>query len=250
MPGALRYRNPELCDLLASRYVTGRMTAPVRRRLERLMRREPTLEQAVAKWADRMAPLQDSLPEHQPPAALWTRIHDSLHEAGHDVASARQHHNLTRLPRRLMAWRMATLISVAASLVLAIALLTDHHEQPLATASYLAPMSQDGTVVLVVSGYKRQADSPSRLAVQWSRQWPKKQSGPLYLWAEDDTNHTLVYLGQFSDSDRNWALSKTQWQALALSSRLLVGTTRDRITPAEAAFIGPCVQLEKWREKS
>lgn len=250
MSGTLRYRNPELCDELASRYVTGRMTAPVRRRLENLMQTEPELEQAVARWADRMAPLHDTLPDHQPPTALWSHIAASIQEK--PVAKPPQDAVILTFRRRVAAWRITALAGLAASLLLAIALtILNRPQTGVVTASYLAPLSNsNGTVALVVSGYKAQADQKSQLVVQWSHANTPKENTPLYLWAEDRISHAMVYLGKFSNQDRHWALSKAQWKAVTQSSRLLVSKTPDQISAGQASFIGPCLQLKGWQQKS
>lgn len=248
MSGTLRYRNPELCDQLASRYITGRMTSAARRRLERLMHSEPTLEQAVARWADRMAPLQDVLPERAPPAALWSRIEASLPEQAAPVPW--QESVVVPFRRRVAIWRGAAIAGLAATLALAVALFLGRPQPGIVTASYLAPLSHNGSVALVVTGYKGQKNKPSQLVVQWSQQQPHKDSAPLYLWAEDRQSHALVLLGKFSNVDRQWPISKTQWQAVAHSSRLLVGTTPERISADQADYIGPCLQLKRWRQQS
>ncbi|TBW58759.1 hypothetical protein EZI54_02500 [Marinobacter halodurans] len=245
MPGALRYRDPELCDQLASRYVTARMTPLSRRRLERLMRQEPVLEQAVARWADRMAPLHEALPAETPPAELWPRIKAAVQTAGDDGISPP---TASRGP--LFMWRTIAVTAVAAALALAVALWAHFPQRAeTVTASYLAPLSHNGVVELVVSGYPGSPAGKAQLVVQWSRRHLPSDEGPLYLWAEDQRSQTLVYLGTFSGQNHHWTVSRTQWQAVAHSSRLLVSPDRDKADPATAEYIGPCLQLGDWQEK-
>jgi len=73
-----RYDNPSLIDRLAAAYVAGTLQGPARRRLERIMQRQPALVLAVNEWTERLGPLHVALPPHAVSAGLWPRIAASI----------------------------------------------------------------------------------------------------------------------------------------------------------------------------
>ena len=75
----MKYDDPELRERLAADYALGTLAGPARRRFQRLMREDPALAEAVARWEMRLNPLVEALPPVEPPARLWRAIE---HEIG------------------------------------------------------------------------------------------------------------------------------------------------------------------------
>ena len=76
------HRHPELLDRLAAEYALGTLKGGARRRFESVMRTQPEVARAAARWATRLEPLDARLPEVPAGEALWSRIeHQAFGEA-------------------------------------------------------------------------------------------------------------------------------------------------------------------------
>lgn len=231
MPTPLRYRNPELCDALAARYVAGSMTALSRRRFERLCTIEPELAEAMHYWNECLLPLQEQLPAHQPPPRHWQSIASRIGIAA------------PNLPfwQRLWPWRLATLTATFSTVVLAVWALMlpapEHHPD------YLAPMSMaGGETALVISGYQGETPGTSRLAAQWTESGLQGAPSHLTLWAKSNGG-APVKLGEIQRGKSEWQVSPERWQALIHSERLLASRTPSPPAPDASLYSGPCLRL-------
>ncbi|TFW19889.1 anti-sigma factor [Duganella callida] len=70
----MNYERPELLERLAGAYVLGTMAARARPRFARLLAESPNAQRAVAQWNNELAPLYETVPPMQPPAAVWQAI--------------------------------------------------------------------------------------------------------------------------------------------------------------------------------
>ena len=249
MSRSLRYDDPELCELLAAQYVAGDMTPRVRRRMESLLPHYPELRAAVGRWSDRLVPLQERYPEQAPPTGLWSRIEQQLERLDPATAPVKPK-PATRwsgLGRILDAWRLTALGGVAATLILTVSLLLvlSQPSGPVG-ADYMAPLSWNGEVAMVVSGYRGSEDRPAWLSAQWSDRLTSRPEGDLHLWAETGEDREWVYLGPVTPENRRWSLDEDAWRAVKYSHRLVVNTDPASITPQLALLEGPCIRLTQW----
>jgi anti-sigma-K factor RskA len=72
-------------DLLAAEYVMGVVPLEEHKRIEALIRSEPTLAGLVASWRRRLGPLDQTAAEGRVSEDLWSRIDKSI---GPDVVEA------------------------------------------------------------------------------------------------------------------------------------------------------------------
>lgn len=68
------HRRPELLDRLAAEYALGTLAGGARRRFEAVMRRDSAVARAVARWSERLQPIDAKLPPLPAGDALWSRI--------------------------------------------------------------------------------------------------------------------------------------------------------------------------------
>lgn len=68
------HRRPELLDRLAAEYALGTLAGGARRRFETVMRRDAAVARAVARWSERLQPMDAKLPPLPAGDALWNRI--------------------------------------------------------------------------------------------------------------------------------------------------------------------------------
>lgn len=254
MSNSLRYRNPKICDHLASQYVAGTMTSRVRTRMDTLITTTPELEMAVAFWADSMAGIDYEMPETQVSKDHWAGIESRLPSTAQQKTS---HTTSTTQHwwQKLVFWQVSSLLGMATSLALAVILaLSPTPPSDLVAPNYMAAMSahndKTGAIRFVVNAYTKTDTAPSRLVVQWSEREPRRSTQALHIWAEDKDTGELSYVGVEPETGSPWHLQKPQWQAVANSSRLLATTSTDVPTIETTLFSGPCVQLTEWRASS
>ncbi len=237
MSNAMRYRNPVICEHLASQYVAGAMSDLTQMRMTKLLAVVPELERAVAQWSDALTSVHERLPEKTPAKSTWKQI-----EAR--ISSPKPSSSWPQL----LLWKIAGLAGLATSLVLATLLVfstPDHSGGP----NYLATMSTGGqNVEFIISAYKMTEDLPSRLHVQWSKHHPRTVTKPLHLWAEDRTTGALTYIGVEPGTNTQWALSPPHWKAISNSGRLYMTTNEQQPDASNTVFSGPCIQLGDWAQ--
>ncbi|MFG1496891.1 hypothetical protein ABMA57_09670 [Saccharospirillum sp. HFRX-1] len=244
---AARYDNPQLCDQLAAQYVAGDMTPRVRRRTEQLMRRHTALRTAVDFWSTHLEPLQQPYPEQAVPADLWSRIDRRVKADMKQQSSSESTSSWSRLVAQWDIWRTSAVGGMATAMALVVTLtLVLGQPTELRAADYMAPLSWQGNVALVVSGYKgRDGDAPW-ISTQWSERLGDRPEGELHLWADGGAEQSWVYLGKVTTENRRWQLDSDAWQAVANSHNLAVSTSADSVSLETAALDGPCIQLTNW----
>ncbi|MGH1541056.1 MAG: hypothetical protein ACRBHB_11585 [Arenicella sp.] len=249
MPG-LRYRNPAICDHLASQYVTGFMTPRLRRRMEALLETTPELQRAVAFWADSVAPLQLELPEETPDDKVWDQIAKSTNK------DTRHKHKTSNNNwwNTLFFWKSVSFGSLAASLVLGSLLLFSGTPQVSIKPSYMAAMAlhnaPDSDIQFIVTAYKKSTDKSSWLKLQWSARHKRSIEQAMHLWAEDKDSGELTYIGPEPADKKAWRLETTNWRAIANSSRLLMTSNALQPNQNNLLFSGQCVQLQSWKTET
>ncbi|MDO9286107.1 MAG: anti-sigma factor [Aquabacterium sp.] len=168
------YSRRDLADRLAAEYVMGTLQGPARRRFERLLPAHPALQQAVAAWQLRLAPLSASVAPVAPPERVWQGIERRLFERDDQAAT---------LPwwQRLALWRTASGLATAAALAMfmvasqvpppqapIVVLLGANPEAAQAlNASFVASLSADGRA-LVLKPLNELSLTPGRALELWA----------------------------------------------------------------------------------
>ena len=118
----MNYLHPVRAECLAAEYVLGTLHGLARRRFERLLPAHPTLQRAVAQWAQQINRLAVAAPPEPPPPQVWSALHARL---------------FAPAPRRAGWWnRVALWRGVAlASLLATVILLLTSPLMPLGTPS-------------------------------------------------------------------------------------------------------------------
>ncbi|MDR3372699.1 MAG: anti-sigma factor [Ancalomicrobiaceae bacterium] len=106
---------PDDLDALAGEYVLGTLDLVERRAVDARRSREPLLDAAIRGWEDRLAPLNELLPEATLEADLFPSISAAIDRLGADQGIA-------HLNRRIRRWQWAAGLASAAAVVLAVGL--------------------------------------------------------------------------------------------------------------------------------
>ncbi|WP_114520634.1 anti-sigma factor [Altererythrobacter sp. ZODW24] len=98
---------------LAAEHALGLLTGEEAMQAHGLMANDGDFAAEVAEWEDRLAPLMDELPDVEPGPELWNRIEAAMAEPtrGAEVVTLR---------KRLRNWQLATGLSAAAAVALAV----------------------------------------------------------------------------------------------------------------------------------
>ncbi|TYL48094.1 hypothetical protein [Marinomonas sp. IMCC 4694] len=261
MSRILRYRNPVICEHIASQYVMSVMTPRVRARTESLRLQVPALDNAIVRWAENAAKVQYALPEKVPSGEVWKRIERS-------IPAKNANHVRKKPPTLPFGWRWfgmgASFVSLAllfAFFIGAINFNTQERSLIRATPSYMAVMAPNNTknnqqdrlntVEFVMTVYQRTEVAPSLLFVQWSERHPRADQTNLHVWAKDQETGALTYIGaesnHLSDPQEGWALDKTTWLAIVNSSHLIVTKNAQTPSASNTLYVGPCIQLKPWQ---
>lgn len=140
--------DPQDRSLAAAEYVLGTLDAQDHAALHARLDVDATLRAEVYAWQDRLQPLAARVPPAEPDAALWHQIASRLNaaqapapvELAHTTPQPAANDDLWRQVRR---WRATALVGMAASLMLASALVLRPADEPVRYITLLqAPDTQ------------------------------------------------------------------------------------------------------------
>ncbi len=126
-------------DAVAAEYVLGTLDRLERRAAETRILREPAFAAAVAAWAERLSPLDETVGEVMPPDRVWGGI------AGR-IGGAAGLGQVIHLERSVKRWRVATGVVGIAAALLAVVVAREALAPPpsMPNASYVAVLGGEG----------------------------------------------------------------------------------------------------------
>lgn len=107
-------KTPARIESLAAEYVLGSLRGPARRRFEQWMMESYEVRQEVWFWEQKLGQLASTVPEQEPPKAVWQQIEQRLWPQTHKQAHPSQ--------ARHWFWPGLSALATAAALVLAVLL--------------------------------------------------------------------------------------------------------------------------------
>ncbi|QUX95611.1 hypothetical protein C0J08_09375 [Marinomonas sp. CT5] len=261
MSGSLRYKDPIICDYLASQYVMSVPTPHVKARIEYLRQQIPELDDAIINWSESVANIHKQIPGKQPSVKVWKNIDNSItqpsYKTKHPTAGSSSWWN------NLLFWRLTGIGASVASLGLALVLSVDIQKAnviaPLISSapSYTAVMSpiNDGIknsddIRFVVNVYRKTETKPSRLFIQWSERKPRMNMTEMHVWAQEQATGKMAYIGVETNGAQSLSLNKATWTAVSNSSHLIFTTDTNKPNSENTLFSGPCIQLSSWKKNS
>lgn len=134
---------PPSDDLLAAELVLGVVDSSQRRSLQGRADSDRSFAERVAYWERRFAPWLNDVEAVDPPARVWTKIRQRLGWADAEPSSS-------KLRGSLVFWRTATALSILVAVV-AIGLLVQRSQPPVAGQAVTALWHDDGTAAWLVS---------------------------------------------------------------------------------------------------
>lgn len=124
-------------DFVAAEYVLGVLPAPERETAARRIEADPAFAQLVESWEARLSPMAEEYVEVAPPRHVKDALGRRLFGAGNDAPRG-----LARLWQSVLVWRMATALSLAAAIVVAVIAFGDVTRRDTAEQRYVASLSQ------------------------------------------------------------------------------------------------------------
>lgn len=261
MSGSLRYKDPVICEHLASQYVMSVMTPRVRARIESLRQEVAELDEAIVCWSEHMAEINVNLPEKQPSNQVWKRIESII--APPLIKSDYEEKRKSSLWDSLRFWRWTGIGTSIATFALVLALSIGTSKPNIvapmigSAPNYTAVMSPmvDGVknsddIRFVVNVYQKTATEPSRLFIQWSERKPRVNAISMHVWAEDQSTGEMTYIGVEPNDAKTLSLNKATWTAVSNSSNLFFTNDTNKPNTANTLFSGPCIQLGSWKKSS
>ena len=243
MSGSLRYRNPELQNLLASNYVAGTLRGPARKRMEKLMRNDLDLSRRVRQWENKLQPLHAQTPEIAPKKSTWEQITQAINGAPDPL--------LTTLKKKLNFYKYFSGFALACTLVLAVLLGTPLLQPQTAAINYVAVMNDASAqptmvVTLTQTGRVLSLDMLQKPQIASDQQ--------LHLWAISRVDGSITSLGQISvEKHLEKSLTKPQWGLIKDAEYLIVSVenTAGVTQPSDRILTkGLCVKVEGWQTKT
>jgi len=238
MSRSLRYQQPEVREHLASQYALGTLTPLVRRRVDALMIDDIELQREVAAWQKRLSPMNSLVAPIAPPDKVKNAIMARI--SGEEVEQKHSWFDIAHWIQSVFAWRITTAFMAA---VFVLTLVFNTSTDVNNSASYLAMMSMEGVqgeAPLVISGYAKTKDQPSKLKFNWNERLAKVDLTDTTLWAIDRETGAEMLLGSIENNVTEWSLNKTQWVAVKGSLELIVKRADTTV------LRGLCLQLEPW----
>ena len=130
----MKVSNDALREKLAAEYVLGTLSARARRRFAVMLRENPPLRHAVARWEERLTPLATSLPGIEPPARVWKEIEARLHP---------RRDQSTGFWQNLSFWRFSSFASGLLALALLVMVVAPVDQDPAMPDSMMVVVMDD-----------------------------------------------------------------------------------------------------------
>ncbi len=206
MPGIDRYQDPELIERLAAEYALGTLRGLARVRFERLAQERPYVREAADAWARRLAPLARAVAEVTPPARVWHGIEAEVRaERALAERAAR-----TRWWQKLVAWRMATAVSVL--LALAVTWYSTHRIESVVQEApeYVVVLKNEAQEPMAVVAGMR---NPMRIAVNLRKEVRMPKDRVMVLWCLMKGTKP-VPMGVLDRREKVIPLDQESWDAL------------------------------------
>ncbi len=222
-----RYIAPEVVDHLASNYVTGLLNARVTRRVNKLRKQYDylALDTRITYWEQKLAPLNEQVPELVPKPETWKKIQQSLHLTDSKLATKQaeqQGQSWFKWPS-LSMWQLSSVFSLVVCVVLGFQLINQPAITPTVpdALSYIAVLeSENETPQVVASTY-----GESKTLVLDILTLPDIDTEQSYeLWVTSKTDNQTRSLGEIPKGTTNFdrQLSEAEWRLIADSSFLLI----------------------------
>jgi len=161
----------ERLERLAAEFALGTAPPRVRRRLQAIAARDPTVARALRAWERRLAVLADTVPPVNPPPRVWTAIASGLGLDQREAAAAPWW-------ERLAVWRSVAVASLVIAVALGIADWTRSPVRPAASIVVvlagadakpaLIATASRGDRFLTVKAVANAAPSPGRVFELWA----------------------------------------------------------------------------------
>ena len=217
-----RYENKKIVNHLASQYVIGHLSSQVKKRVDRLIKKNPhcMLSRAISHWEEKMFPLNSDTNEIPPKAATWKKIKKAINNEA-DTNSVIP--DESRLIKKLFAvvhiQKQWQLTFVLCFLIFAASFWNSSTVQTV-PLSYIAVLSSEQHPTLVATTY----GSSRELALEILDLKPLALNQDYELWVVSKTDNIARSLGvvDMEKLTQKRELSEAEWRLIKDSDSLLL----------------------------
>ncbi len=212
-----RYSSPVIVDHLASNYVTGLLTQRVRQRVDglRTQFRYRHIDRRINYWEQKLAPLNDKVPELAPMPDTWQNIQTRLNMGQQQAEQPSGFLHWLSFP--ISKWAGAFVFAICAFFGASLLRPAD----PLGSLSYVAVLEDNSQTPQVVAATYRE----SKKLVLDILTLPDINSDESFeLWVTSKTDNQTRSLGEIPKGETNFnrQLSDAEWRLIADSSFLII----------------------------
>lgn len=263
MSGQLkRYQLPEVVEHLASNYVLGTLSVRVTHRINHLREQFDyrKLNEGIVNWEQKLAPLNNDVPELAPKAETWQLINARIQQ--HSEAKVQQNQSdgsgwlgswLDKFGVRF--YQLTTAFSVICVLILSLVLGVNQSqtEQSVGSLSYVAVLSNSQQTPSVVASTYGEA----QLLMLDIVDLPKLDADQTFeLWVTSKTDFQTRSLGEIpaNVASLSRSLTTAEWRLIKDSDSLLITIEEVGGSPigepmGDVVSQGACVRLSGWQEQ-
>ncbi len=228
----MRYKNPELRELLAAEYALGTLKGRARQRFEGLMQAHPALRKEVRGWEERLHRLGQSAPPVAPPAETWQTLEHRLFPPPAPPAPPSWF-------ERLGFWRGLSLSSGLAAVILAVVLVIE------------PPRNSPGYVVMINDSAQKPVWMVSTSAdmgkfyIKNLKAMDMPRDVQCLLWVRPEGSQKLYALGVLPDKGDDAVINVDKQMRALLPGELLVSVEHGK-QPVPDTPESPLAYEGKW----
>jgi anti-sigma-K factor RskA len=257
-----RYHNEVIIDHLASNYVLGTLGDLVRKRTYRLSQlpQYRLLAERITYWENKLAPLNDEIPELAPKPQVWNNIEQAIAPADKQNSASV---NSDEATSKASGWSIFGLsfnrlfgngLVTAFSLLIAVVLGFSYIQQPdeLGTLSYVAVMTDENEKPQVVAATYGESLT---LMLDILELPDIDEEESFELWVTSKTDRQTRSLGVIPVGSDSFSreLTVAEWRLIKDSDSLLItveelGGSSIGSPMGDTISRGLCIRLSGWQE--
>lgn len=204
----MNYLNHELQHALAAEYVLGTLRGRARVRFQKLQIRYPELKQITHQWENHINSLGEQLKPVSPDPAVWDKVVARLDGVPPQVAAS----NVVKLKQRANRWRTATMFAAAASILLAVLMLSPQGPAVLSPDRLTVVQNTQNQPLWLIEVFSQKIDVKTTELVE------VKNQNDYQLWMVPSNGNSPISLGILPQKGQASLVKIAQFDAMDIAA--------------------------------